>query len=222
MAFPRTDGLTSARPAQATPAERVGRVVAGMRPKSVTVVGDGSSLTTALLAHGLTVEPRDGTTPASTELVVVSPIAGQVHEVLAVLGADVARVLIWRVDDGSLGELVSAAATRGYFRSTEQPRVDGVTCVLLDAGERTLPQLVAHYEALLSDQPILERKLRELHHQVLTGRDHAIGAEAEIAQMRARYHMPEQPITEIHGSASWRLGPRIVGVLRKLKRHLGR
>jgi hypothetical protein len=222
VASPRTDGLTSAAPAPATPAQRVGSVVAAMRPKSVTVVGDESSLTTALLAHGLTVEPHDRTTPVSTELVVVSPAAGQVDDALAMLGADVARVLMWRAEEGSLGELVSEAATRGYFRSAEQPSIDGVTCVLLDAGERTLPQLVAHYEALLSNQPILERKLRELHHQVLTGRDHAIGAEAEIAQLGIRFHEQERRIAEIRASTTWRVGLKIVGPLGKLKRVLGR
>lgn len=219
MASPHTDGSTSAKRA-ATPAERLAAAIAELAPKTVTILGDEPALTTALLLHGQTVEPHTRS-PITSELVVVAAGAGRV-DALAPLGPEVVHVLAWRADDGSLGEVVATAATRGYFRSANQIDVDGVSCVLLDARERTLAQLVAQYEMLLVHQPDLAAQVRDLRHELLTSRDHAIGAEAEIAHLRNLRHDQELRIEEIYDSTSWRVGLRIVSPLGKVKRALGR
>jgi Methyltransferase domain len=62
---------------------------------------------------------------------------------------------------------------------------------------------------------------RELRHNLLTSRDHAIGAEAAAGQQRARYERElAERFDELHtayNSLTWRVGRTIVGPLSRLR-----
>jgi hypothetical protein len=226
--FPVVPHLRATKPIIAAPpssplAELLADAIVAAAPEPVTVVGDDIGLVEALARQGVPVAGADEAQAGPAALAVVHAPDRRIDEVLAKVGADAPRVLLWREGETPVADWVSGAAAAGYFRSADQPRaVNGMTCVLLEAAQPALPELVAGYEALLTGYAELERQLRFLDHQLLTSRDHAIGAEGEIAQLHARHRELEDRIEELLATTTWRVGTTMIGPLGRLKRALRR
>jgi hypothetical protein len=204
-------------------ADRLAAAVATLAPASVEVVGDDIHLVEALAARGCSVIRSDEAHAPSAEVAVVQADVPHVDEALAKLNGDVRRVLLWHEGEVTVGDWMSAAAAAGYFRSPgAAPDVAGATCILLEAGQPSTSDLVSRYESLLAERQELEAEVRHLRHQLLTSRDHAIGAEAEIAQLRASQQDLEDVAKELQATTTWRVGSRIVGPLARMKRAFGR
>jgi hypothetical protein len=183
------------------------------------VVGDQPGLAEALTTRGVPVVGLDDADGQPAVLAIVRADSGSADEVLAKLGP--ARVLAWQPGDVSFADYVGAAAQVGYFRSTRRmAEVRGASCLLLDAVEPTTAEVVSRYETILAGGPDLEDKLRDLAHQLLASRDHAIGAEAELAQLQARQRELLDQISELYGTTTWRVGTALVGPLGRAKRAL--
>jgi hypothetical protein len=206
-------------PDPATLVELLARAVARLAPSAVTVVGDQPGLTEALTTRGVVVVALDDAAGQPAVLAIVRADSGPADELLAKLGP--ARVLAWQPGDVSFAGYVGAAANAGYFRSTRRmAEVRGASCLLLDAGEPTTDELVSKYETILAGGPDLEQQLRDLQHQLLASRDHAIGAEAELAQLQARQGELLDDISAIYNTTTWRVGTALVAPLGKAKRAL--
>lgn len=182
---------------------RLAQAIEELKPGAVEVVG-GLDLVPALVARGVSITSADAPVGGEAALVVAAATDDE-QVVERVTNARSGRVLFWRSDQGSLAALISVAACRGYFRAAEQPMIPGITCVLLTSGELPAVELVARYEAALADRPELDRELAELRHQVLTSRDFAIGAEAEIAHLQAERDRYKQALEAVYTSTSWLL-----------------
>jgi hypothetical protein len=192
--------------------------VAELGHDSVRVLGGQTPLTDALTAKGLTIVP-------SGEAVFAIVSAGQGGADLAAedLDSTTGEILLWRADGAPLGDWIAMLATHGYFRSDEQPiTVPGVTCVRLAAGAPTPAELVRRYEALIAAQPDRSAELRQLRHHLLTSRDHAIGAEAAIAQLRIKQQATQAHVAELKESTTWRVGTMVVSWPARVKRLLHR
>jgi hypothetical protein len=192
--------------------------VAELGHDSVRVLGGQTPLTDALTAKGLTVVP-------SGEAVFAIVSAGQGGADLAAedLDSTTGEILLWRADGAPLGDWIAMLATHGYFRSDEQPiTVPGVTCVRLAAGTPTPAELVRRYEALIATQPDRSAELRQLRHDLLTSRDHAIGAEAAIARLRIKEQATQAHVAELRDSTTWRVGTMVVSWPARMKRMLHR
>jgi hypothetical protein len=207
-----------AAPAAETLVDRFAAAVAALGHDSVQVLGRQTTLTDALTAKGLTVVP-------SGEAIFAILSAGQGGADLAAqdLDSTTREILLWRADGAPLGDWIAMLATHGYFRSDEQPiSVPGVTCVRLAAGTPTPAELVRRYEALIGAQPDRSAELRQLRHDLLTSRDHAIGAEAAIAQLRFKEKEAQSHIVELRDTTTWRVGTVVVSWPARLKRMLHR
>ena len=199
----------------ATVVERLARTVAGLSAASVAVVGDQPGLAEALAARGVGLAPVDG----GATLAVVRADASPAAEALAGLGTP--RVFAWQPGDLPMGGYVRDAAAAGYFRSTRRlPEVRSASCVLLDAGEFDINEIVSRYETILSGGPELEKELQELRHQLLASRDRVLGTEAELARIRSEQDELNDRIGEIYGTTTWRIGRALVAPLGRAKRAL--
>jgi hypothetical protein len=78
--------------------------------------------------------------------------------------------------------------------------------------------LLDAYRELTESRP--NEEVLELRHQLLTSRDHAIGAEAEAAQWRLRYEQAQGDLNTAYGSRTWRVGKAIVGPASRLRQRL--
>jgi hypothetical protein len=204
-------------------ADRLAAAVATLAPASVEVAGDDIRLVEALAARGVVLIRSDEAHTPSAELAVVRADAPHVDEALAKLDGAVSRVLLWHEGEVAAGGWMSAAAAAGYFRGEgAAPDVAGATCILLEAGQPSTSDLVSRYESLLAERQEPEAEVRHLRHQLLTSRDHAIGAEAEIAQLRAGQQDLEDVAKELQATTTWRIGSKIVGPLARMKRAFGR
>jgi hypothetical protein len=223
--YPRINSTVPYLPAsgRTTLTDDLARAIAVLTPASVAVVGDDIQLAEALVARGLSVTGTDEAQASSATLAVVHVRPAQLDEVLGKLASDVRRVVLWHEGDVPDTAWLHAAASAGCFRSaTAIPQVRGATCALLDVAPVAVPDLVARYEALLSGGPSAQEQLSALRHQLLTSRDHAIGAEAEIAQLRAHQQELEDQIDDLLATTTWRVGTRIVGPVGRLKQMLRR
>jgi len=206
-------------PDPATLVELLARAVARLAAPAVAVVGDQPGLAEALTARGVSVVLLEDIDGQSGALAVVRADSGPADEVLAKVGT--ARVLVWQPEDGWFAQYVGAAAHAGYYRSMRRmAEVRGASCLLLDAGNPTIAELVSRYETILAGGPDLEQELRNLQHQLLTSRDHAIGAEAEFEQLRARQAELLGQISEMYSTTTWRVGAAVVAPLGRAKRAL--
>lgn len=207
------------RPPLTSRAAGIARAVVALGSATVAVVVDAdTALIDALTARGITVVTGDGPVPPGT-VAVVRADRDDLDEVLAKLGADVTRVLLWLDGDVDVAQWLAAAAASGYFRSTELLLdVFGVTCVLVVAGELTPAEIVARYETVLAGTPTQAEQLRSLRHELLTSHDHAIGAEAELGRARALNTELDGQIRDIYATTTWRVGSRLVGPLGRVKR----
>jgi hypothetical protein len=200
-------------------AERLAEAIAALAPASVALIGDDIQLAEALTARGLVVIRGDEAQASSAALAVVRAHPPHVDEVLGKLDPDVRRVLLWHEGDVPVTEWASAAGGAGYFRSADPaPNVRDATCLLVDAGQPATVELVTRYEALLSGAPDLDAELRRLRHRLLTSRDHAIGAEAEISRLRNVQSTLEGRIAELYATTTWRVGTRLIGPLGRMRR----
>ncbi|MDT4939075.1 MAG: hypothetical protein QOG80_2746 [Pseudonocardiales bacterium] len=206
-------------PDPATLVELLARAVARLSAPTVAVIGDQPGLPEALGARGVTVVAIDDAADHPPALAIVRADAAPADEALAKLGP--VRVLAWQSGDVSFGDYVWAAAQAGYFRSTRRMAdVRGATCVLLDAGDPNTTELVNRYETILAGGPELDQELRDLRHELLASRDHAIGAEAELAQLRARQSELLDQISAMYATTTWRVGSAVVAPLGKARRAL--
>jgi hypothetical protein len=218
-AVPETQGSSRTSGSASTPADRLAAAIATLAPASVELTGDGADLVDALSVRGIAVIRSDEAHAPAAELAVVHADAQRVDEALAKINAEVGRVLLWHEGDIASAAWMTVAASAGYFRTAAVvPHVEGATCVLLEAGQPSVSDVVARYETLLAERQELEAELRNLRHQLLTGRDHAIGAEAEIAQLRAGRQDLEDGVKELLATTTWRVGAKIVGPLARVRR----
>jgi len=201
--------------------ERLADAIEELKPGAVEVIG-GFDLTPTLITRGITTAGTDTPAAADFALAVVAATDDHSEQIIDKLKGDgFGRLLLWRLDDGSLAGWISVAASRGYFRAPEQLTVDGVTCVLLSVGEPSAAELVARYEAMLADRPALDQQLTELRHQVLTSRDFAIGAEAEIAGLQADVDRFKAALDEVYSSTSWLVIRRGIAPMGKRLKRIG-
>jgi hypothetical protein len=215
--------LTNASSAADPLAAQLARAIATLAPTSVTVVGDDIRLAEALTIRGLVVIRNDEAQAPSAALAVVRAAPQHIDELLGKLDADVRRVLLWQDGDVPVALWASAAAAAGYVRATDPlPDLRDATCLLLDAAQPTTAELVTRYEELLCGTADLQAELRDLRHRLLTSRDHAIGAEAEIGRLRNAQRNLEQRIAELYATTTWRIGTKLVGPLGRVKRTLRR
>ncbi|MBO9555478.1 class I SAM-dependent methyltransferase [Cellulomonas sp.] len=91
-----------------------------------------------------------------------------------------------------------------------------------------LPEMVEAAEngrALLLEKAALAAEITSLRRKVLTMRDHAVGAEAELgtarrerAIMERKLAQAEHDVAELRASASWRVGQMVVAPMSKVRR----
>ena len=195
--------------------ERLARTVAGLSAASVAVIGDQPGLSEALAARGVVL----GSVESGATMAIVRCDVAPAGEVLAGVGTP--RVFAWQPGDLPMGGYVRDAAASGYFRSTRRlPQVRGASCVLLDAGESEVDEIVSRYETILDGGPDLEKELQELRHQLLASRDRVLGTEAELARVRSEQRELNNNLGEIYGTTTWRIGRAVVAPLGRAKRAL--
>jgi hypothetical protein len=140
----------------------------------------------------------------------------------------------------------AAFAERDYFRRIDVDlNVTGSWVALFESGSMSVRDLVFRYESEL--EPIqsevmakravvidqrgkldaetdgdTQKLITELRHQILTSRDFAIGAEAELARLRAERDRLQSLVAEIYASARWRVGAGMMNPLSRLKNGVDR
>jgi hypothetical protein len=130
-------------------------------------------------------------------------------------------------------------AERDYFRRTDLDLDLPATWVaLFERDSPSLRDLAFRYESAL--QPLqdeltskqsnvlsqsepaagdakTQQIIDELRHQILTSRDFAIGAAAEIARLRSERDELRALVSEIYGSTRWRVGDQVLNPLSRIK-----
>lgn len=205
-----------------TATDRLAAAAAALAPVTVSLVGDDGSLADALRDRGVTLVDGDAAVAPHVGLTIIRVRSESVEEVLTKLPAPGGEVLLWADGDADVAAWAVSAAAAGHVRAANDVQVRSLTCLLLDATQPAVPDLVARYEALLSANDAALKQLVQLRHDVLTGRDHAIGAEAEIAQQRAANQALHRQLNELYETTTWRVGSRLIGPLGRVKRILGR
>ncbi|HSY15559.1 MAG TPA: hypothetical protein VK816_06200 [Jatrophihabitantaceae bacterium] len=79
------------------------------------------------------------------------------------------------------------------------------------------PTPAAHSEV----EAQLRREVDQLKHEALASRDFLIGAEAEVAELRAQVLRERAALAEVYSSQTWRLGARIARPLVRARQALG-
>ncbi|MCW2540741.1 MAG: methyltransferase protein [Frankiales bacterium] len=133
----------------------------------------------------------------------------------------------------------AAFAERQYFRRTDLDLdLPAAWVALFERDSPSLRDLAFRYESALQPlqdelaskqatvlphspsadvDTITQQGLDELRHQILTSRDFAMGAEAEIARLRSERDELRALVSEIYGSTRWRVGDQVLNPLSRIK-----